>query len=248
MNLGGSILHLKLLIIVPAFNEAKNLPTVINNLQTACPQYDYLIINDGSFDNTAELCQSLQYNVLNLPINLGLAGAFQAGLLYAQRHQYDAAIQFDADGQHLPEYIYPMVKKLEEGNDIVIGSRYFTNHKPKNLRTIGSSIISLSMQITTGHKITDPTSGMRIFNKKMIQEFAANLNYAPEPDTISYLISKGARIAEVQVTMKDRIFGNSYLTFAKSVRYMAEMSISILLVQWFRKRTPTNDIPALEEP
>lgn len=236
---GGMIV--KLLVILPAFNEAQNLPLVIEGLQKTCPQYDYLIINDGSNDNTRSLCEEKGYNILNLPINLGLSGAFQAGLLYAKKHHYDAVIQFDADGQHLPEYIEPLAKKLEEGNDIVIGSRYVTVPKPKNLRTFGSYLISLAMFITTRHLITDPTSGMRIFNDKMIDEFSSNLNYSPEPDTISYLLSKGAKIAEVQVEMQERVFGKSYLTFARSIRYMTEMSISILLIQWFRKRTPSND-------
>lgn len=228
--------HIKLLIIIPAFNEAENIPRLIENLKNVCPEYDYLIINDGSTDNTAKLCAENGYNILNLPINLGLSGAFQTGLLYAEKNGYDAAIQFDADGQHLPEYITPLLKKLEKGNDIVIGSRYVTVMKPKNLRMLGSYLISFAMRLTTGHKICDPTSGMRIFNKKMIHEFAQNLNYAPEPDTISYLLSNGAKIDEVQVTMAERVTGNSYLTFTHSISYMLEMSISILLIQWFRKR------------
>lgn len=233
---------MKLLVILPAFNEAQNLPHVIKDLKATCPQYDYLIINDGSTDSTQSLCEEAGYNVLNLPINLGLSGAFQAGLLYAKKHHYTAVIQFDADGQHLPEYIEPLAKKLEEGNDIVIGSRYVTVPKPKNLRTFGSYLISLAMFITTRHLITDPTSGMRIFNQKMIEEFSSNLNYSPEPDTISYLLSKGASIAEIQVEMHERTFGKSYLTFARSIRYMTEMFMSILLIQWFRKRTSSDDL------
>ncbi|MDL2324930.1 glycosyltransferase family 2 protein [Ruminococcaceae bacterium OttesenSCG-928-A16] len=227
---------MRVLVVIPAYNEEESLPAVIQNLQMVCPEYDYVVVNDGSKDSTAVLCAQNGYNVINLPINLGLAGAFQAGIRYAQNHGYDAAIQFDADGQHLPQYIKPLVQKLAEGNDIAIGSRFVTVKKPKSLRMLGSYIISFAMRFTTGKKICDPTSGMRIFNRRMINEFADNLNYAPEPDTISYLLRNGATIAEIQVEMAERTAGASYFTMVRSMRYMAEMTISILLIQWFRKR------------
>lgn len=227
---------MKCLVIVPAYNEEENIVRVIENLKENYAAYDYVVINDGSSDNTASLCRKKGYELIDLPVNLGLAGAFQTGLKYAYRRGYDYAIQFDADGQHRPEFIGAMLDKIQEGYDIVIGSRFVTEKKPHSLRMLGSNLISLATRLTTGRKVKDPTSGMRMFNKKMIAEFALNLNYGPEPDTISYLLKQGATIAEVQVEMDERIAGESYLNLSKSVMYMMRMLLSILFIQNFRKR------------
>ena len=174
--------------------------------------------------------------ILDLPVNLGLAGAFQAGLKYAYQKGYQYAVQFDADGQHRPEFIPAMVEKIKEGYDIVIGSRFVKIKKDKSLRMIGSRMITVAIKITTGIRISDPTSGMRMFSRNMIREFAQNLNYGPEPDTMSYLVKNGARISEVPVKMEERQFGTSYLNMLGSAKYMSRMLISILLLQNFRKR------------
>lgn len=233
---------MKCLLIIPAYNEQDSIVRVIENLKNNFPQYDYVIINDGSADSTPEICRAKGYELIDLPVNLGLAGAFQTGLKYAYQKGYDYAIQFDADGQHLPQYIAPMLEKMQEGYDIVIGSRFVNEKKPKSLRMLGSNMISLAMRITTGRKVNDPTSGMRMFNKKMIEEFALNMNYGPEPDTVSYLLKQGATIAEVQVQMEERIAGASYLTMGRSMMYMMRMLISILLIQNFRKRQKVKKI------
>ena len=227
---------MKCLVIVPAYNEEESIVRVIENLKKHYAAYDYVVINDGSSDNTAELCRKMGYELIDLPVNLGLAGAFQTGLKYAYRKGYDYAIQFDADGQHRPESIEAMLDKIQEGYDIVIGSRFVTEKKPHSMRMLGSNLISLATRITTGRKVKDPTSGMRMFNKKMIAEFALNLNYGPEPDTISYLLKQGATIAEVQVEMDERAAGESYLNLSRSVMYMLRMLMSILFIQNFRKR------------
>ena len=233
----------KLLIVIPAHNEEASIVPVVRDLIDNYPQYDYVVVNDGSRDKTAALCRQNGFNLIDLPVNLGLAGAFQTGLRYAAEHGYDCAMQMDADGQHKPEYIAPMLAALEDGNDIVIGSRFLTVKKPKTLRMAGSYIISWSIRLTTGRAICDPTSGMRMFNRAMVQEFAQNLNYGPEPDTISYLIKNGAKVREVQVKMGERTAGQSYLTFWRSVQYMVKMSVSILLIQWFRKRDTETPYP-----
>ena len=233
----------KLLIVIPAHNEEASIVPVVRDLIENYPQYDYVVVNDGSRDKTAALCRQNGFNLIDLPVNLGLAGAFQTGLRYAAEHGYDCAMQMDADGQHKPEYIAEMLAALEDGNDIVIGSRFLTVKKPKTLRMAGSYIISWSIRLTTGRAICDPTSGMRMFNRAMVQEFAENLNYGPEPDTISYLIKNGAKVREVQVKMGERTAGQSYLTFWRSVQYMVKMSVSILLIQWFRKRDTETPYP-----
>ena len=171
-----------------------------------------------------------------MPINLGLTGAFQTGLKYADLKGYDYAVQIDADGQHNPDYIADMLKKAEEGYDIVIGSRFVTEKKPWSPRMAGSRLIEMAIRITTGKKVSDPTSGMRIYNKKMIHEFAQNINYGPEPDTISFLLKQGVSVESVQVTMEERMAGKSYLSFGRSISYMMRMMIAILLINNFRKR------------
>lgn len=226
----------KVLMIIPAYNEQDNIIRLIEDIKEKHSKYDYIIVNDGSIDHTSRRCHRKGYNIIDLPINLGLAGAFQTGLKYAYFHGYEYAIQIDADGQHKPEYIQKMFEKMEEGYDIVIGSRYLEEKKEKSLRMFGSRLISAAIFLTTGKKVTDPTSGMRMFNRDMIREFALSLNYGPEPDTISYLLNQGANIAEVQVKMEERISGESYLTFGKSIMYMLRMLISILFIQKFRKR------------
>lgn len=224
------------LIVIPAYNEEKNIERVVDNLVENYSQFDYVVINDGSRDKTAEICRRRGYNFLDLPVNLGLAGGFQAGLKYAYRNHYAYAIQFDGDGQHRPEYIQSMREKMDEGYDIVIGSRFLEEKKPKTMRMLGSNLISAAIRLTTGSKIKDPTSGMRMFSHKMIEEFALGLNYGPEPDTVSYLLKQGARVAEVQVKMDERIAGESYLNPVNAVKYMSKMLFSILLIQNFRKR------------
>lgn len=233
----------KLLIVIPAYNEEANIERVVRDLTAHYPQYDYVVVNDGSRDKTASVCRANGFRLIDLPVNLGLAGAFQTGLRYAAENGYDCAMQLDADGQHRPEYIGAMLEELEDGADIVIGSRFLTVKKPKTLRMVGSYIISWSIRLTTGRAICDPTSGMRMFNRAMVEEFAQNLNYGPEPDTISYLIKNGAVVKEVQVEMGERVAGQSYLTLWRSVEYMVKMSISILLIQWFRKRDRETPYP-----
>ena len=227
---------MKTLLIIPAYNEEDCITKVIDNLINNYPQYDYVIINDGSTDHTSEICHKKGYEIIDLPINLGLAGAFQTGLKNAYLKGYDFAMQMDADGQHLPEYVDKLLEKMNEGYDIVIGSRFVTEKKPKSMRMLGSNMISRAIRVTTGTRIMDPTSGMRMFNRSMIREFANNINYGPEPDTISFLIKQGAKIGEVQVKMSERIAGESYLNFTKSIWYMTKMLISIIILQNFRKR------------
>ena len=226
----------ELLIVIPAYNEEKNIEAVVTFIREKYSQYDYVVVNDGSKDRTAEICKEKGYELLNLPVNLGLAGAFQTGLKYAYEKGYSYAIQFDADGQHRPEFIEKMLKEMKKGHDIVIGSRFVNYKKGSSLRMIGSKMITIAIKLTTGVRIADPTSGMRMFSRPMIKEFAQNLNYGPEPDTVSYLLKNGAKVSEVQVKMEERQAGESYLNLVCSMKYMAKMLIYILFIQNFRKR------------
>lgn len=224
-----------LMIVIPAYNEAANIRRVVDHLTENFPDYDYVVVNDGSRDETAKICREAGYHLIDLPVNLGLAGAFQAGMRYARDNGYRYAVQMDGDGQHRPEYLARMRQKMEEGYDIVIGSRFLTKKKPFTMRMIGSRMIQLAIRMTTGRNISDPTSGQRMFSRRVIGILADGVNVGPEPDTVSYLMRTGCRVAEVQVEMDERRGGVSYLTPVKSALYMAKMLASILVIQHFRK-------------
>lgn len=228
---------MKVLVIVPAFNEEGSVVQTIDELRNTVPEIDYVVVNDGSRDATAFLCKKHGFNVINQPVNLGLTGAFQTGMKYAYRHGYDIALQFDADGQHVPTFISTIVETMNrEKADIVIASRFVTEKKPTSARMMGSNLISALIKITTGKQINDPTSGMRAYNRKMIKEFATRPDLSPEPDTLAFLVRKRhARVCECQVTMRERTAGQSYLTPLKSISYMLNACTSILFAQWFRR-------------
>ncbi len=226
---------MKVLIIIPAYNEGENIERVVTTIREKCSQYDYLVVNDGSRDNTEEICIRKGYHLVSHPVNLGLAAAVQTGMLFAYKNDYDAAIQLDGDGQHDPDYIFKMVSEIEQGSDIVIGSRFVTDKKPKSLRMLGSNLIQFAIKLTTGKTLKDPTSGMRMFNKKMIKKLAFAADLGPEPDTVALLVRGGAKFKEIQVEMHERVAGESYLNFANAINYMMRMFVSILILQWFRK-------------
>ena len=222
---------MKILLIIPAYNEALNIERTVKDVTTNT-NYDYVIINDCSKDNTKEICEKNNYNVLSLPVNYGLTSAVQLGMKYAYQKGYDIVIQFDGDGQHQAKYLTDLVKEIEADNcDVAIGSRFVTKKKPKSLRMFGSNLISLAIKLVTWKKIKDPTSGMRAYNKKAIKRFVENASLTLEPDTLVYLLKKGLRLKEVQVEMKDREFGESYLKPIKSIEYMVNMFFSIIFIR-----------------
>ncbi|MBE6633007.1 MAG: glycosyltransferase family 2 protein [Ruminococcaceae bacterium] len=225
----------KLLIIIPAYNEAENIERVVDDLIENYPQYDYLVINDGSKDKTADICERRGYRFIDMPINVGLADGVQTGMMYAHRHGYEYALQFDGDGQHDPKYIEKMLARMEHC-DICIGSRFVDEKKPRSLRMLGSNIIGFTIRLTTGKRINDPTSGMRMFSRAAIRVMAKQVDYGPEPDTVAHLIRSGAVVEEVQVEMRERIAGESYLNFSRSIKYMLHMCFSIMFIQWCRPK------------
>lgn len=226
---------MRTLAIIPAYNEEGSIRQTIEELVELAPWIDYVIINDGSSDHTRQICVDNKYNMIDLPINMGLSAGFQTGMKYALRNGYDCAVQFDADGQHEPQYLASMVSEMESTHaDIVIGSRFVTEKKQTSARMTGSALISAITRMTTGKSIKDPTSGMRLFSKPIIERFAKESDFGPEPDTIAYLVRNGARLSEVQVTMRERTSGESYLSITRSIKYMLRACISILFLQWFR--------------
>ena len=227
---------MKTLIMIPAYNEALNIEKTVKDI-TQNTNYDYIIINDCSKDNTKEVCEKNGFNMISLPVNYGLTSGIQLGMKYALQNGYDIAIQFDGDGQHDAKYLKDLVKGIEKENyDIVIGSRFVTKKKPFSIRMLGSNILQMAIRLVTGKKITDPTSGMRAYNKKVIEEFVANASLTPEPDTLVYMMKRQMKVKEVQVEMHDREFGESYLNAFKSIEYMLSMMFSIVFIRAFTRK------------
>lgn len=219
---------MKVLVIIPAYNEEESILKVVNELK-AKTDYDYIVINDCSKDSTSEILDKNNINHIDLSVNLGLQGAVQTGYKYALYNDYDVAIQFDGDGQHKPEYIEYLVREIENGYDIAIGSRFVNERKHFSLRMLGSRIITFIIKLTTKAVITDPTSGMRALNKKMIKDYALEMNRRPEPDTLAYQIKHGAKVKEVQVEMLERTTGESaYAGLGNSVKYMIKVLVTII--------------------
>lgn len=229
----------KVLVIIPAYNEAKNIVKTVNDLVSVNKNVDYIVINDGSKDNTKDVCIEHKINFIDLPVNLGIGGAVQTGYLYAYNNSYDIAIQYDGDGQHNPEYIDNLIKDIESGNDLTIGSRYvqeLSEFKSTKMRQFGIKILSFLIKFVTGKKVYDPTSGYRACNKKVIKLFASNypIDY-PEPDSVTRLIKFGYKVGEIPVKMNPRENGKSSINFLNSIYYMIKVSICILSVKYMKK-------------
>lgn len=226
---------MKTLVVIPAYNEALNIEKTVHDLEVNAPAVDYVVVNDGSKDNTLEVLKKNHFNYIDGFCNLGLFGAVQTGFKLALKEDYDVVIQFDGDGQHSAKYIEPLVKEIENGNSIVIGSRFVDEKKPFTARMIGSRFIAGAIKLVTGKKITDPTSGFRAYDRACIKDYALEMNNPPEPDTLVYMLRKQRKIKEIQVQMSEREFGESYLNLVNTIKYMSRMMVSIFLIQPFRK-------------
>ena len=224
---------MKCLIIIPAYNEAGNLEKVIDNLIQNYPQYDYVIINDGSTDNTEKLCANVGYQVLNLPINLGIGGAVQSGYRYAKKNNYDIAVQIDGDGQHDVAYLEGMLQLVENGEaDVVIGSRFVQKEgfQSSQIRRIGIRFFSLLARVLTGVQVRDVTSGYRVVNRKFIDIYADDYpSDYPEPEAIIIAAVYGGKIKEYPVVMRERENGTSSITLKKSIYYMIKVTLAMLV-------------------
>ena len=226
---------MKTLVVIPAYNEALNIEKTVHDLEINAPDVDYVVVNDGSKDNTLEVLKKNHFNYIDGFCNLGLFGAVQTGFKLALKEDYDVVIQFDGDGQHSAKYIEPLVKEIENGNSIVIGSRFVDEKKPFTARMIGSRFSAGAIKLVTGKTITDPTSGFRAYDRACIKDYALEMNNPPEPDTLVYMLRKQRKIKEIQVQMSEREFGESYLNLVNTIKYMSRMMVSIFLIQPFRK-------------
>ncbi len=231
---------MKKLVIIPAYNESGNIDKTINDIKQNAPDFDYVIINDCSTDKTLEVLRKKGYNYLNLPINLGIGGAVQTGYRYAYYHGYDMAVQFDGDGQHNAAYLEKMAEVLvETDSDMVIGSRFIEKEgfQSSGLRRVGIGFFTKLIKMLTKKVITDPTSGMRIVNRRLLEVFTNDYpkDY-PEPESTVTALSKGYKITEIPVKMNEREEGASSISNLKGVYYMIKVSIAIIIARLNNRR------------
>lgn len=223
----------QILIMIAAYNEEENIERVVDNLTANYPQYDYVIINDGSTDNTLEIIERRGYNYLSLPMNLGIGGAIQTGYRYAAEHGYDIAIQMDGDGQHDPAYIEALMEPILRGEaDYTVGSRFITREgfQSSGVRRAGIRILSGLIRILCWQKVYDVTSGFRAVNRTLIEIYAEDYpDDYPEPKAIVDAIMRRCRIREIPVIMKERMGGTSSINLRKSVYYMIKVSLDIIV-------------------
>lgn len=231
---------MKILVIIPAYNEEKNIINVVNKIEELDIDVDYLVINDCSTDGTLDVLRNNRMHYLSLPVNLGIGGGVQTGYRYAVEHDYDIAIQHDGDGQHDPKYFNDVIEPILSGEaDIVIGSRFIEKQgfQSSALRRFGISFLSKLIQRVCGVKIKDVTSGYRAVNKKYISFYAKDYpSDYPEPEAIVSASLRGAKIKEVPVIMNERQNGVSSINYSKSIYYMIKVSISIIICRLSYRR------------
>lgn len=224
---------MKKLVIIPAFNEAESIIETVRDIHENAPEFDYIVINDCSKDETLEVCKKEKIKVLDLPINLGIGGAVQTGYVYAYHQNYDIVVQIDGDGQHDASFLDPMAEKLiGEKADMVIGSRFIEKQgfQSSGIRRIGIKIFAFLSGFLFGKRITDATSGMRMCNRKVIELFVKDYprDY-PEPETVCRLLRKKCKVVEIPVQMKERSAGVSSISVNSSIYYMIKVTLAILI-------------------
>lgn len=232
--------HMKIIIIIPAYNEAESIENVINKLKQDCPQADYIVINDCSKDNTLQILQNCHASYINLPLNLGIGGGVQTGYKYALNNNYDIAVQIDGDGQHDTSYLMDIIEPIVNGQaDIVVGSRFIDKEgfQSTGVRRLGIKFLSMLINICTGINVKDVTSGFRAVNRKYIKVYAENYptDY-PEPEAIVEAGVRGAKITELPVMMKERESGESSINTWRSIYYMIKVSCAIVICRFANRK------------
>jgi Glycosyltransferases involved in cell wall biogenesis len=234
---------MRVLVIIPAYNETESIKGVVAELKAAQPDYDYVVVNDCSTDDTEAVLKENGFNYINLPVNLGIGGGVQTGYKYAVEHGYDIAIQMDGDGQHDPAYLGTLVEPVAAGElDMSVGSRFVDKKgfQTSFMRRVGINFLCGLIRLLCGVKMSDATSGFRACGRDVIQLFSEN--YAqdyPEPEAIIAAVTAGYRVGEVAVEMRERQGGTSSISPFKSVYYMIKVSISIVLNRFMTKKRKT---------
>ena len=223
----------KALVIIPAYNEEGNIVKTVEDIKKNAPSFDYVIINDCSKDDTMRLCEKSGYNVVNMPLNSGIGAAVQCGYLYAKRYGYEYAVQVDGDGQHDAAFLEEMLSIIKtEKINVLIGSRFIEKEgfQSSRARRMGINWFSRLIKIFTGETVTDPTSGMRMVGRDVINFFAEEYpkDY-PEPETAITVLKLGYTLKEIPVRMKAREEGTSSISFKRAIYYMFKVTIACFM-------------------
>lgn len=231
---------MKRIVIIPAYNEEKSIVETVADIQKNAVDFDYVVINDCSKDQTLRVCREHHLNVLSLPINLGIGGAVQTGYLYAYKNGYDIAVQFDGDGQHDASYLEAMHEHMEQNKlDMVIGSRFIEKEgfQSSGLRRFGIRYFTFLIRILTRATISDPTSGMRMVNRSVMEEFVNHYpkDY-PEPESVVAILDTSKKVGEYPVVMRERMQGVSSISPMKSIYYMIKVTLAIFMEKLRVKR------------
>ncbi len=229
---------MKILVIVPAFNEEETLGDVLRRTRASFPEADILVVNDGSVDATASIAREERVFVLEHPYNMGIGATMQTGFLYALRNGYDVAVQVDGDGQHKPEFLPALLSPVLEGRcSLAVGSRYLSDEGFKStfFRKLGIRFFSRLVWIFTGRRFTDPTSGFRAVDRNGIKLFAGDYpSDYPEVEALILAHKKGWPILEVPTRMEQRQGGTSSIDLLSALYYMLKVTLSIS-VGFFRR-------------
>jgi glycosyltransferase involved in cell wall biosynthesis len=224
------------LAIVPAHNEADAITSTVREIRACAPDFDVLVIDDGSTDETAERAGSAGAMVIRLPFNLGIGGAVQTGYVYAQEHGYDVAVQIDGDGQHDPRYIHHLLHRLQSdpGLNMVTGSRFMEDegdgHRSSPARRVGIVIFARLVSLITGRRVTDPTSGLRMTSRVGIELFARDYPHDyPEVEAILMMHAHRLNSCEVPVVMRARTTGTSAISSTQPVYYMIKVLLAVFI-------------------
>lgn len=227
---------MKILMIIPAYNEEGNILNTVNEIKKYRKfDLDYIVINDGSKDNTKKVLVDNKINFIDLSNNLGIGAAVQTGYKYAYYNDYDIAIQFDGDGQHDIDYVDRLINSIvKDGYDMVVGSRFIgdeSKFKSTRSRRIGINILSNIIKLFTKKELRDVTSGYRAVNKSLIEIFAKNYVFEyPEPITNLEVIKNKYKVKEIAVNMREREHGVSSINFKKSIYYMLNVGITMFII------------------
>ncbi len=222
------------LVIIPAYNEEESLPAVLAELAEQTPDYDVLVVSDGSTDRTAELAQAAGVHVAILPFNLGIGGALRTGFTYAVRHDYERAVQFDADGQHDPLAVQALLDGLDRGADMVIGSRFTeggaVTYSVSGIRRRAMKVLQSLVKVLVRHRFTDTSSGFRAFSRPMLEYFAKNypVEYMDSVEALVQACNAGFRVDEVPANMRGRTGGAPSTRNFKLVYYYVRLLIVLL--------------------
>jgi glycosyltransferase involved in cell wall biosynthesis len=226
----------KRLAIVPAYNESRSIAHVLEELRLHAPEFDVLVVDDGSIDDTAAQARAAGAQVLQLPFNLGIGGAVQTGYRYAAEHGYDLAVQVDGDGQHDARHLAPLAAFLEERPDVdlVVGTRFLESaeggYQSSPARRVGIGFFARMLSAIVGSRVSDPTSGLRMTRRRAIELFARDYPHDyPEVEALLMVHAHRLKSAELPVVMRPRLNGASSITPARSVYYVAKVLVAVLI-------------------